>query len=325
MRKYYIGFVGILLLLFAISANALTLQQLIDKAQKGQTVTLKKGAVYKGGIVIKNKSLKLYCNHAVIDAASQKDVITIIHSPHTVIKDCVIKNSGSSGWRMDAAIKVVGSKHVTLMNNKIKNCLYGIVAKNSPYLLIEGNEIASKSFSEGEKGDGIRLWWSSNSRVVDNFIHDSRDVVSIFSNNVVFKGNKAKHSHIGVMIQNSNNNKILDFKGKNNEVNIFLNSSDGTIIKSFSINNNGKYRGVVLVRASDTVVENGKISGCKKALVVNLSPAKAGSRNVFKNIVIENSNIGVYLHTTKEQVKRNIFSNMKYSHNKVNILNEWNK
>ncbi len=306
---------------FGITSFAGGLQSLIDKAKSGSTVNLEK-KVYKGGIVIK-KTITLNCNGATIDAFGKKDVVAIKMAKNVVLKNCILKNSGSSGWRMDAGIKLVGAKNAKILNNKIENCLYGIVAKNAKGVLIKGNEIASKPYSEGVKGDAIRLWWSSNSRVVGNYVHNSRDVVSIFSNNVVFDSNKVVNSHIGTMIQNSNNNKIINFKGIDNEVGILLNSAEGTEIKGFFIKDKNKYRGIVLVRASDTQIKNGKIESCKKGLVLNLSPVKRGTKNYIENIEFVKNIIGVYLHTTAKQRNRNIFKNIKYVNNKTNLMDEW--
>ncbi len=297
------------------------LQSILDNAKPGSVIKLKKG-VYKGGIVIK-RTITLNCNGATIDGEGKGDVLTIKRAKNVVVENCVFRNSGSSGWRMDSGIKLVGTKKAVIKNNRIEKCLYGIVAKNAKGTVIEGNDIASKPYSEGVKGDAIRLWWSGNCKVIKNYIHDSRDVVSIFSNNVVFDGNRVKHSHIGTMIQNSNNNQILNFKGVDNEVNILLNSATNIKIKNFSIKNSGKFRGIVLIRASNTYVEDGIVKGCKKGIVINLSPAKSGTKNYIENIKLVSNKIGIYLHTTAEQRSRNIIKNITYIKNKTNLMDEW--
>ena len=313
--------IAIAVLSFSINSFAGNLQSLIDNAKSGSTVNLKK-RVYKGGIVIK-KTITLNCNGATIDAMGKKDVVAIKMAKNVVLKNCILENSGSSGWRMDAGIKLVGAKNAKILNNKIKNCLYGIVAKNAKGVLIKGNEIASKPYSEGVKGDAIRLWWSSNSKVIGNYVHDSRDVVSIFSNNVIFDSNKVVNSHIGTMIQNSNKNKIVNFKGIDNEVGILLNTAEDTKIEKFLVRDKNKYRGIVLVRASNTEIKDGKIENCKKGLVLNLSPVKRGTKNYIENIKLINNTIGIYLHTTAKQRSRNIIKDVKYVNNKTNLMDEW--
>ncbi len=305
----------------SVNSYAVNLQSIIDKSAEGAAINLKKGN-YTGNVVI-IKTLTLNCNGAVINAHGKGDVLVIKRAKDVVIKNCVLQNSGSSGWKMDAGVQIIGAKGTVLKNNTIENCLYGIVAKSAKKTMIEGNDISSKPYSEGVKGDAIRLWWSSNSVVKNNKIHNSRDVVSLFSNNVIFDSNRASYSHIGVMVQNSNNNKILNFKGYNNEVNILLNSADNTVIKDFSIKNKGKFRGIALIRASNTLIENGSIEQCNKGLVINLSPAKSGSKNYLKNIRIRGNNIGIYLHTTAEQRDRNILKKISYEGNKVNLMDEW--
>ncbi len=304
-------------------SKANTLQTMIDKAQPGSTINIKKGT-YKGAVTI-SKPLKVICEKgAVIDGQAKDDVVTIKNTKNVTLQGCILQNSGTHGWKMDSGIKLIKVKDSVIKNNKIVNCLYGIVTKTAKKIKIIGNEITSKKgYTEGAMGDAIRLWWSPNNLVKDNYIHNSRDVTSMFSNSVVFENNRVENSHIGTMIVNSNKNKIIGFKGKDNEVSILLNSADDTIIKDFNVKGNDKYRGVVFIRASATHISNGLIEHCKKGLVINLSPAEAGTKNYFDNIKIIDNKIGIYIHTTAKQRKRNIFKNIVYKNNKTNFMDEW--
>ncbi len=322
MRKIILSLMLISFISSAV-ANAGQLQKLIDAAQPNSTITVKKG-VYKEPIVIK-KPLKLICEKgAVIDGLGKDDVVTIKNTKDVLIKGCVLRHSGTHGWKMDAGVKIVNARNCTVENNRILDCLYGIVTKTAKNCKLIGNEIASKKgYSEGAKGDAIRLWWSPNVLVKDNYVHDSRDVTSMFSNGVVFENNRVENSHIGTMVVNSNANRIIGFKGKNNEVSLLLNCAEDCTIKDFNIKDDGKYRGLVMIRASNTHVSNGLIENCKKGLVVNLSPAKAGTKNYFDNIKLHNNEIGIYIHTTAKQRSRNIFRNIEYKNNKTNFMDEW--
>ncbi len=320
MSRYF-GVLLLFIFVFSSTSYSMSLQQLINSAKSGSVIKLSKKTTYKGGVVI-NKSITLDCKGATIDAMGKGDVVSIINASDVTVENCVLNNSGSSGWKMDAGIKLVGAKNAKILNDKIKNCLYGIVAKSSTGVLIKNNEIESKPYSEGMKGDSIRLWWCGNSKIIGNYIHDSSDVVSIFSNNVVFNSNRVKNSHIGIMIQNSNNNKIMNFSSLDNEVGILVNSSENTQISNFFIKDKGKYRGIVLVEASNTRIENGKIERCKKGLVFNLSPAKKGTKNYVNKVKFVENKIGVYSHTTAKQRRRNIIENVEYINNRINFMDE---
>ncbi len=322
MKRLLMASIAFLIASTSLAAGS-SIQAMIDKAKPGATIKIKKG-LHKGPIVIK-KPLTLICaKGAVIDGEGKDDVVTIKNTKNVTLQGCTLKNSGTHGWKMDAGIKLVKVKDSLIKNNKIIDCLYGIVTKTTKNTKIVGNEITSKrGYSEGAKGDSIRLWWSPNNLVKDNYIYDSRDVTSIFSNNVIFENDRIENSHIGIVIINSNNNKIIGFNGKNNEVNLLLNCAEDTEIKNFRVVDSGKYRGIVLIRASNTKVTNGIIEHCKKALVVNLSPAKAGSKNYFSNLKIYNNEIGIYLHTTAKQRSRNLFEKIDYKNNKTNLMDEW--
>ncbi len=314
-------------IIFAIALSSQAadnpIQTMINKASPGSTIKIKRG-IHKGAIII-NKPLKVICEKgAIIDGETKDDVVTIKNTKNVTLEGCILENSGTHGWKMDSGIKLIKVKDSLIKNNKILNCLYGIVTKTAKKNRIVGNEITSKKgYTEGAKGDAIRLWWSPNNIVKGNYIHNSRDVTSMFSNNVVFENNRVENSHIGTMIVNSNKNKIIGFKGKDDEVGILLNSAEDITIKNFNVEGSGKYRGVVFIRASNTHTSNGIITHCKKALVVNLSPAKAGTKNYFNNIKIYNSEIGIYMHTTAKQRKKNIFKKIEYKNNKTNFMDEW--
>ncbi len=319
--------VAILLFSMLIAASSLagtnSIQEMIDKAQPGATIKIKKG-VYKGAIAIK-KPLTIICEKGtIIDGEGKEDVVTIKNAKNVTLEGCTLKNSGTHGWKMDAGIKLIKVKDSLIKGNKIVDCLYGIVTKTTKNTKIIENEITSKKgYSEGAKGDAIRLWWSPNNIVKANHVYNSRDITSMFSNNVVFENNRVENSHIGTMIVNSNGNKIIGFKGKDNEVSLLLNCAEDTEIKDFHIVDSGKYRGVVLIRASNTHVLDGTIEKCKKGLVVNLSPAKAGTKNYFKNLKIYNNEVGIYLHTTAKQRARNVFEKIDYKNNKTDLMDEW--
>ncbi len=322
MKKIILTLSVMAISLSTLSAKGNTLQTIINKAESESTITVKKG-LHKGAIVIK-KPLKVICEKgAIIDGEGKDDVVTIKNTKNVILQGCILRNSGTHGWKMDSGIKLIKVKDSVIKNNKIENCLYGIVAKTTKNVKIIGNEIASKKgYSEGAMGDAIRLWWSPDNIVEKNYIHNSRDVTSMFSNNVVFKDNRVENSHIGVMVVNSNKNKIIGFKGKDNEVGILLNCADDTRIENFKVTGNNKYRGVVFIEASNTHTSNGLIQHCRKGLVINLSPSKAGTKNYFDNLKIYNNQIGIYMHTTKKQRARNILKNIVYKNNKTDFMDE---
>jgi len=320
--KKIIVFLAVFVISVSFNSKASSLQAMIDKAQPNSTINIKKG-VHKGAITI-NKPLKVICEKgAIIDGEAKDDVVTIKNTKNVILQGCILQNSGTHGWKMDSGIKLIKVKDSVIKNNKIVNCLYGIVAKTAKKIKIIGNEISSKKgYTEGAMGDAIRLWWSPDNLIKSNYIHNSRDITSMFSKGVVFENNRVENSHIGTMIVNSNKNKIIGFKGKDNEVSILINSANGTTIKDFNVKGNNKYRGVVFIEASDTHISNGLIENCTKGLVINLSPVKANTKNYFDNIRIVNNKIGIYMHTTAKQVKRNIFKNIVYKNNKTNYMDE---
>ncbi len=305
-RLYVVVVFAILIFLGPIS-QANTLQQMIDSAKPGAVIKLKKD-IYYGDIVIKKPITIDGQNQAIVDGEGKGNVITIL-SDNVTIKNLIIQNSGSQGWEMDAGIAVKKAKHVKIIHNVIKNCLYGIQTKYMHYSLIEDNDISSKPYKQvGIRGDAIRLWWSHHNLVKGNFVHDSRDVIIWFCRHDTLEDQTTIRSRYGIHFMYSNYDKVINYRGDHNMVGIYDMYTTNVIIDGALITNNNTVTaiGLGLKDASNLVAKNITIEHCTRGIFIDESPYEPGTSCKFINDRFYFNTIALDFNTDITR-KKNIF------------------
>ncbi len=261
------------------------LQKMIDEAKPGSVIRLKKD-IYYGPVVIKKPLTIDGGNVAIIDGEGKGNVITVL-SDNVTLKNLIIQNSGNQGWRMDAGIAVKRAKHIKIIHNVIKDCLYGIQTKYMNYSLIEANDISSKPYKQvGLRGDAIRLWWSHHNLIKDNFVHDSRDVIIWFCRHDTFVNQTTVRSRYGIHFMYSNYDKVINYRGDHNMVGIYDMYTTNVEIDGALITNNTTVTaiGLGLKDASNLDAKNITIERCTRGVFIDESPYEPGMSCKFSNI-----------------------------------------
>jgi nitrous oxidase accessory protein len=133
----------------------------IKFSEHGDTIVINKG-VYNQRFIIDKSLSVIGKDFPVIDGGGKGSVIKVT-APNTVIKGLKIRGTGSSLSVEDTGIDLENAPNSVLENNILEDVLFGIYIKNSPGTLILNNNIYGKNLPLPERGDGIRLWYSSES------------------------------------------------------------------------------------------------------------------------------------------------------------------
>ncbi len=318
-NNIYIWSVFFILFFYAGISRANTLQTIIDKAKPGSVIKLKED-IYYGDVVIK-KPLTIDCqNKAIIDGEGKGHVITI-EADNVTIKNCIIQNSGSQGWEMDSGIAVKKAKHITIVHNIIRNCLYGIQTKYMNYSLIAYNNISSKPYKQvGLRGDAIRLWWSHHDLLKGNYIHDSRDLIIWFCRHDTIEDQTTVRSRYGIHFMYSNFDKVINYRGDHNMVGIYDMYTTNVEIDNATITNNNTVTaiGLGLKDASNLVAKNITIEHCTRGVFIDESPYEPGMTCKFENIRFYFNTIAMDFNTDITRNK-NIFRHNDYVGNYKDI------
>ena len=275
-----------------VCAEVLPLQERVSAARKGDTILLEPG-VYKGPIIIEESIILDGQGHATIDAGGKGSVI-YLDTDGAQVKNLRLTNSGSSHNDLDSGIQVRGNFNV-IKDNQIDNCLFGIDLQQSESNVVRRNEISSKPVDLGMRGDAIRLWYSFNNKITENYIHDSRDTVVWYSKDNLIAHNRSTRGRYALHFMYAQYNKVENNEYWKNSVGIFLMYSDGVELTGNKVSHASGATGVGIgmKESSDVILKDNKLLYNAVGFYLDVSPFQPDSINKLENNLVAFNNIGV--------------------------------
>ena len=216
----------LLIAFVSINLSANVLQDAIDNAPAGSILKLPAG-IYKGRITI-NKPLTIIGKDGVIIDGEQVGTVITIKSSFVTLKNLKIIGSGDRHENIDAAIVLQDAKQCEVSNCVIEDCLFGIDLQMVSNSIISSNNITSKNFELGLKGDGLRLWYSNDNIIKKNALVRSRDMVVWYSHGNIIEENSGEYGRYSLHFMYAGKNHVLNNSYKYNSVGIFFMYSKDT-------------------------------------------------------------------------------------------------
>lgn len=314
MKKALILFLGALLL------EANVLQDAIDNAPSGSKLELPAG-VYKGNITIDKPLILDGKNRKAILEGDGKGTVVTIKSSFVTIKNLTIRHSGAEHERIDAGIALKKVRHCKVLNCDIQDCLFGIDLEQTDESNISGNNISSKPFDLGLRGDAIRLWYSNDNTLTHNRITKSRDFVVWYSHGNLIAKNYGEYGRYSLHFMYTGKNFVRDNEFVHNSVGIFFMYSKDTIATGNIVKNSlgTTGLGIGLKDCSNYTIKNNKILYCARGLYVDRSPFEPDTVNHIENNYILYNSEGVHFHSLS---LHNIFKNNFFKGNIENVVND---
>lgn len=296
------------------------LQKAIEAASPYSTIELGAG-LYEGKLEIK-KPLILRAKEkgAIIRGDGKGNVITV-EADNVTIQGLTIENSGGEHQSIDSGIAVKNSTNSRVLNNIIRDCLFGVNLEKTNHSVVKGNTVSSKPYSLGLRGDGIRLWYSHGNQIIENNTRQVRDNVFWYSSGNTIEKNKGRDSRYSLHFMYADRNKVLNNDFQDNSVGIFLMFSQGSTLKNNLVANaSGPFGiGIGMKEASDIVVENNDILYNARGFYLDASPYVPGTVNKFTNNNIGFNSVAFHLHGTLIGSR---FEENKFSGNIDDIIND---
>ena len=287
----------------ATTGQAASLQVLIDQTPAGESVPLEPG-IYTGPAIIEKAVILDGKGQVTIDGQGKGSVL-LIKADGVVVENMNITNSGDSHDQVDAGILVRSSRN-RIRNNKIENTLFGIDLQEAHENLIIGNEISSKNFPLGLRGDGIRGWASHRNIFRRNRIHDSRDMVIWYSNDNVIEENVGWNNRYSLHFMYAGGNTVRKNTYHHNTVGIFMMYSRDVTVEQNTVRYSlgGTGVGIGFKEVDNMTIRNNKIVYCTTGLYFDLSPFQPDRYNFLKANIVAYNVVGVDFNST---LARNIF------------------
>ena len=154
------------------------LQAILTAAQPGDTVQLTSGQ-YEGQFVIEIDNLTLIGpeDHRCDPRGTRKGRTLWVKSEDVTVRYLTVTNSGLSLSRMDAGIFLEQTAHRALVeHNQLINNLVGVYVWGPHNALVQHNHIiGTNEVRMSERGNGVTIWNSPGSRILNNDISLGRD------------------------------------------------------------------------------------------------------------------------------------------------------
>ena len=270
-----------------------TVSAALEGAATGDTVRVAPG-VYRERLVIERPTILVGEGWPVLDGGGKGHIVEA--RAQLTIRGFVLRNSGIRPDREDAGIVVQGAP-ARIEDNRIEDVLYGVYLKEAPGSLVRGNEIRGKPLPLERRGDGIRLWYSHDTRIVGNTVRDMRDVVLYFSDRLVVRGNTVVDGRYGLHTMYSHRGRFLDNRVEGNDVGAFLMYSEGLVLEGnvFSDAGGASGMGLGIKDVDDVRVAGNLLVGNAVGIHLDNSPRSEGTTNVFVGNALLANDVAVRL------------------------------
>ena len=273
------------------------LQPWLDTALPGARIRLPAG-IYQGPAVI-SKPLTLEGDgQVVVDAGGHGTVLTI-QADGVTLRGLTLRGSGNSHDQLDSGLMAEG-KNLLIENNVIEDVLFGISLHKTGDSVVRGNRIRSRAVDPADRGDGLRLWYSSHNRIENNDIAQIRDVTVTNSPHNRFSGNTIRDSRRAFNFLFAHRSLVDRNHLDQNSTGIIALNSDGLTIRNNRILHamDASGAGIALKETSAALVIGNEIVHCAHGIMAD-SPMNPLNRIVFIDNYVAHNITGVYFYGAK--------------------------
>lgn len=273
---------------------ATPLQPWLDTALPGATIRLPPGT-YRGPAII-SKPLTLEGDgKVVIDAGGRGSVLTV-RADDVTLRGLTLRGSGDSHDQLDSGLMAEGSR-LLIENNVIEDVLFGISLHRSTDSIVRRNRIRSRPVDAADRGDGLRLWYSTGNRIEGNEFAQMRDVTVSNSPHNRFTGNTIRDSRRGLNLLFAQRSLVADNLFENNSSGITALNSDGLIIRRNRIlhSMSASGAGIALKEISAALIEGNEIVHCAHGIMADSSTHPL-NRIVFIDNLIAHNVTGIHFY-----------------------------
>ena len=262
-----------------------SIKKAIELAQPGDTILVKSGIYQEGNIILEKSIVLLGQNFPVLDGENKVEILTV-HTTHAVISGFKFKDTGIASINDLAAIKLLDSKYVKILNNKFENAFFGIYLANSSHVWIERNQLTSDAEAEHQTGNGIHLWKCEHITIDANKVQGFRDGIyfEFVTNSLVTNNHSEGNVRYGLHFMFSHQDEYRNNTFTNNGAGVAVMYTKGVTMvgNTFEHNWGASSYGLLLKDISDSNVENNKFMQNSVGVVMEGSSRIHFSENEFK-------------------------------------------
>lgn len=262
----------------------------IALAQPSDTLSIQPGTYREGNIILEKSIAIIGVDYPVLDGENKYEILTI-HANKVIIQGLKFINTGVASINDLAAIKVLESSGLKILNNKFENTFFGIYLANSSQTWIENNELKAEAEAEHQIGNGIHLWKCEFITIHGNKIQGHRDGIyfEFVTNSLITNNYSEGNLRYGLHFMFSNNDEYRNNTFVNNGAGVAVMYTKGVkmINNTFEHNWGSSSYGLLLKDIRDSFV--------------------------IGNVFVKNS-VGIFMEgSSRIELKQNVFSANGYA------------
>ncbi|WP_287864885.1 nitrous oxide reductase family maturation protein NosD [Achromobacter sp.] len=279
----------------AIAAGA-DLAAAVAAAQPGDVLVLAPGS-YTGGIVIdKPLTLQGPPDRAAVIAGTRRGRTLWVKAEDVTLRNLTVTRSGLSLSDMDAGVFLDrGAHRARVEHNDILDNLVGVHVWGPNDALVTGNRIVgNRELRVAERGNGVTLWNTPGTQVLDNDISAGRDGIFVnTSKQNTFSGNVSSGNDIAYAIMYSHRLVVQgNIARGSREQGLMLNYANQSRITGNTVDGAGKC--VFIYNANHNAFLDNRFANCE--IGVHYTAGSDGNQ-ISGNAFLNNKNQVKYVGT----------------------------
>ena len=151
-----------------------TITSAIAAAASGDTIAVHGGTYAEDSLRLAKPVKLIGIDRPVLDGASKNEII-LVSSSDVTVRGFTLRDGGRSSTKEYAGIRVESSARVTLEDNQLINCDYGIYLAKAGKCEVLRNTIQGRPGQELNSGNGIHLWSCEGIHIAGNHVSGHRD------------------------------------------------------------------------------------------------------------------------------------------------------
>ncbi|MBV7483250.1 nitrous oxide reductase family maturation protein NosD [Bordetella sp. BOR01] len=244
------------------------LQQAVTAAAAGDVLRLAPGE-YPGNLVIdKPLTLEGPPDRSAIIMGERSGRTIWVRAADVTLRRLSIRHSGLSLPDMDAGVFLDRTAHGALIeHNDILDNLMGVYVWGPNAALVRANRIVGNTeLRVAERGNGVSVWNSPGTQVLDNDISAGRD--GIFSNTSkhnLFRGNRFRQLRYAVHYMYTNDSEVSNNVSEDNDIGYAIMYSHRLVVRNnLAVRSNDQ--GMMFNYANDAVITGNVVQGGAKCV-----------------------------------------------------------
>ncbi len=195
----------------------------LKEISAGDTLVVAPGIYREKNLVIDKSIVMTGINHPILDGENTYENVSV-KADWVTVDGFSIVNSGISSTTDYAGLKIYNRHNVTISNNILNDCFFGIYAQYCRNCIIKNNRLSAHQVQEQRSGNGIHCWKCDTMQITGNNVSGHRDGIyfEFVTNSIIWRNLSSGNMRYGLHFMFSNHDTYA--------ANVFENNGAGVSV-----------------------------------------------------------------------------------------------